>query len=71
MNEGSPLSGTTLADPDLRAATGVSVVAIGRNGTLIGNPNPDEVLRAGDRLAVIGTPGQVSEADERFTRAHP
>jgi K+/H+ antiporter YhaU regulatory subunit KhtT len=50
----------------LRASTGLSVVAIGRNGALIGNPSPDEVLQAGDRLAVIGTPSQVSDAEARF-----
>src|SRR5262249_46297491 len=32
VHEGSRLSGATLADSGLRASTGVSVVAIGRNG---------------------------------------
>jgi len=68
VQDGSRLSGATLAGSGLRATTGVSVVAIGRDGTLIGNPSPEEILHAGDRLAVIGTPAQVSEAEAQFSR---
>jgi CPA2 family monovalent cation:H+ antiporter-2 len=67
--EGSPLAGRTLATSNLRTNAGVSVVAIGRHERLISNPGPDEVLRVGDRVAVIGTPAEVIAA-EAFTEVH-
>ena len=59
----SPVAGRTLAESALRTTAGVSVVAIGRATDLLGNPGPDEVLHPGDRIAVIGTPAQVTEAE--------
>jgi K+/H+ antiporter YhaU regulatory subunit KhtT len=41
----------------------VSVVAIVREGALIGNPGPEDVIRAGDRVAVIGSPEQLPAAE--------
>jgi CPA2 family monovalent cation:H+ antiporter-2 len=63
LDERSPVAGLTLAASELRAKAGVSVVAIGRHETLVSNPGPDEVLRPGDRVAVIGTPTQVALAE--------
>lgn len=62
----SPIAGKTLAASGLRPRTGVSVVAIGRHEQLVSNPSPDEAFRAGDRVAVIGTPAQVAEAEQLF-----
>ncbi len=61
--ENSPVAGRTLAESALRTTAGVSVVAIGRTAELLGNPGPDEVLQPGDRVAVIGTPAQITEAE--------
>jgi CPA2 family monovalent cation:H+ antiporter-2 len=61
--EASPVAGRTLAELALRTIAGVSVVAIGRGDTLIGNPAAEEALRPGDRIAVIGTPAQVTAAE--------
>lgn len=59
----SALAGQTLAASQLRSRTGVSVVAIVREGALIGNPGPEDVIRAGDRVAVIGSPEQLPAAE--------
>jgi K+/H+ antiporter YhaU regulatory subunit KhtT len=46
--------------------TGVSVVAIGRHEELVSNPGPNQVIEAGDRIAIIGTPAQVADAERLF-----
>lgn len=61
--EQSALAGQTLAASRLRSRTGVSVVAIVRAGVLLGNPGPDDVILAGDRVAVIGSPEQLPAAE--------
>jgi K+/H+ antiporter YhaU regulatory subunit KhtT len=63
---GSALVGRTLAESGLRERAGVTVVAISRNGSMLANPAAQEVIRAGDRLAVVGTPGQVGTAETLF-----
>ncbi|MAE94130.1 MAG: hypothetical protein CL910_05665, partial [Deltaproteobacteria bacterium] len=44
----------SLVDLDLRATTGVSVLAIERAGTTFQNPSPDFALHGGDRLLAYG-----------------
>ena len=63
VSPGSALADQTLAASRLRSRTGVSVVAIVREGALIGNPGPDDVIRTGDRVAVIGSPEQLPAAE--------
>ena len=55
----SPLVGQTLAEADLRARTGASVVAILRDGQVSANPKSHTAFEAEDRLGVIGSPEQV------------
>ena len=50
----------TLLELDVRARTGVNVVAVEREGANAVNPPPDYALRPGDRLLVLGTPEAVS-----------
>ena len=50
----------------LAAVTGVAVVAIRRGEALISNPGPDESLLVGDRIAILGTPSQVTGAERLF-----
>ncbi|MCP4038656.1 MAG: hypothetical protein GY733_17075 [bacterium] len=45
----------TLAELDVRARTGVSVVAVDRGGAIDAVPSPAFAPRAGDRLLVLGT----------------
>jgi CPA2 family monovalent cation:H+ antiporter-2 len=53
--DGSPAAGRSLAELDLRGATGATVLAIARADGGVAVPGPSEVLRAGDVLAVAGT----------------
>ena len=46
--------GRSIADLQIRRRTGFSVVAIVRGRKTITAPHPDEVLRKGDRLVVVG-----------------
>ena len=62
----SPVAGRTLAESNVRARTGASIVAIGRGETVIGNPTPDETLAAGDRAAVLGSATEIAEAARLF-----
>lgn len=58
VQPGSALDGRTLAALELRRRTGVSVVGIMRGGVLQPNPGPDDVMQAGDLLAIVGRPEQ-------------
>lgn len=60
----SPLTGQTLAEANLRARTGASVVAILREMQLIPNPKSNTVLQADDRLGFIGESEQIEAAEQ-------
>jgi CPA2 family monovalent cation:H+ antiporter-2 len=51
----SPFVGRSLAELDLRARTGATVLAIVRGTTGIASPSPTEPLHAGDVLAIAGS----------------
>lgn len=51
----SILDGQTLADARLRERTGVSVVAIDREGELFPSPDPDAQIEVDDTLVIIGS----------------
>jgi len=60
LPEGVPMVGKSVRDSDLRRLTGAYIVAITHEGRRPHiNPSPDEILRAGDTLMVIGTPRQL------------
>lgn len=63
LHAGSPLVGQTLAQANLRAHTGASVVALIRQGTLTANPKSAVVFHAGDRLGLIGEPDEIAAAE--------
>jgi TrkA domain protein len=54
LTEESPATGRSLAKLQVRKRTQMSVIAIVRTGATITAPDPDEVLRAGDRLVAVG-----------------
>ncbi|HEY8460527.1 MAG TPA: cation:proton antiporter, partial [Blastocatellia bacterium] len=62
LEENNTLVGCTLAEANLRAKTGASVVAIMRDRELITNPDPQTVLRAGDLVGLIGDGKQLNAA---------
>lgn len=51
----SPYAERPLGDTKARTRTGASIVAIVRDERVLASPGPEEVLRAGDVLVVIGT----------------
>jgi CPA2 family monovalent cation:H+ antiporter-2 len=53
-----------LREIPLRTQTGASIVAIERAGERLINPGPDEVLRPGDRVLLIGQAEQLPGAKE-------
>jgi TrkA domain protein len=61
LSPGSPYAGRTLGDTRARTRTGVSVVAIVRDGTPIPSPTPTTDLAADDVLVVVGTPDGVRD----------
>lgn len=62
LEETNWLVGQTLAEANLRERAGASVVAILRGRELITNPEPHAVLRASDRLGLIGDGKQLDVA---------
>jgi Trk K+ transport system NAD-binding subunit len=52
------LSGTTLEESAIGARTGLNVVAVETDGVLMPAPRAGDVLKAGSRLYMIGTPEQ-------------
>jgi CPA2 family monovalent cation:H+ antiporter-2 len=59
LNEASSLVGKSLAEANIRAQTGASVVALVRDKQLIANPKSMTVFEAGDRIGVIGEQDQI------------
>jgi voltage-gated potassium channel len=60
----SPAVGRTLEALALRQATGVSVLAVLRDGSPLANPSPDLTLKAGDRLLALGTRDQLARLEK-------
>lgn len=66
VDPGSRLVGSTLAEADVRAETGVSVLAVQRGDETIPNPGPDTRIEADDTLVVLGS----REACQRFVERY-
>ena len=58
---GGPFHQRTIADTGARTRTGVSIVAVLRQGTAHPAPGPEFRLLAGDTLVVVGTPRGIEE----------
>ncbi|MBS1818433.1 MAG: cation:proton antiporter [Acidobacteria bacterium] len=56
------LAGKTIAQGNLRGQSGATIIAAEHEGTLVGNPGPELMLEAGDRVAVVGRPDQLATA---------
>lgn len=62
---GSPLTGMTLEEADLRYMTGVSLMAIRRaQGEEVDYPNAQTILKEGDRLLVVGAFEELAAFDD-------
>lgn len=55
-------AGRTVAETELRARTGVTIVAVVRDGETVASPGPDFRIEAGDTLVVVGTPDGINAA---------
>lgn len=71
INEGSAAAGKTLADLNLRAETGATVVAIQHADSTTVLPTGHEPLVVGDRVGISGTPDAVRQARVVLTRRAP
>lgn len=58
----SPVCGRSMRETDLRARSGVTVIAVVRNGEPMTNPTPDIRLEAGDVLVLVGAHKQLDHA---------
>jgi CPA2 family monovalent cation:H+ antiporter-2 len=62
----SSATGKLIRELALRTSTGASAVGIERNGESIVNPGPDEEIRAGDKLLLLGSSDQLAQATALF-----
>lgn len=62
LPQGSRFAGRTLGETRLRTQTGVSIVAVVKGDVVVPSPTPEEVLRGGDSLVVIGTEQGIEQA---------
>ena len=69
--EGSPLTGKTLAETEMRKKMGVSVLAVRRKNEIISNPPAETVFSAGDILFVVGEPDKIADAMRLYNHPEP
>ena len=70
LMEGSIGCEKTLIDLDLRAKTGVNVIAVVRNGKPNTNPGPDFRFQHGDVLVLVGAHAQLELAKALLSESH-
>lgn len=68
VTDGSPAAGKLIRELGLRTSTGASIVGIERNGTNLINPDPDEELKVGDQILLLGTRAQLDAARTALTQ---
>jgi CPA2 family monovalent cation:H+ antiporter-2 len=60
--ENAWIAGRSLTEADMRRRTGATLVAFTRGSDTSVHPSPDEVLRAGDVLTLVGDERQLADA---------
>lgn len=65
---GSPFAGRSIAAAGVRSVTGVSIVAVLRQGAAFPSPRPEFTLHAGDTAVVVGTPEGIEALVELLER---
>lgn len=60
------LSGKTISDLDIRSRTGVTILAVSREGKNTVNPRPDFRFMKGDAVVVIGESDQIRTFEQEF-----
>jgi CPA2 family monovalent cation:H+ antiporter-2 len=66
LDSHSSLNGQTLAQADIRNLTGVTIMAIQRNGEMLHYPKPQTLLNAGDKLLIAGERSEVAKFQKLF-----
>ena len=61
------LTGRTIAEADVREATGCTVIAIERDDETVTEIGPDTRIEPDDELVVVGTDGGIRAFEGRFT----
>lgn len=64
VGPGSPFVDRTLGDTRARTRTGASIVAVVRDEDVVASPGPEQVLRSGDILVVVGTADGIAGVTE-------
>lgn len=66
VEPGSPAVGKSIGNLQLRKKTGVTILAITREGQTEINPGPETIIRAEDVLVLLGGPAQIDLAIEEI-----
>ncbi len=66
VREGSAIADTSIADAQIRHRSRMTVAAIVRGDDQIVAPEPDEVVRVGDQLVVMGRPEDLAGFLDQF-----
>jgi CPA2 family monovalent cation:H+ antiporter-2 len=69
LRENTPVASKLIGELRLRTTTGASIVGIQRDGSSIINPGPDEELRAGDEILLLGSEEHLKSAQEHLVQA--
>ncbi|HIE59489.1 MAG TPA: potassium transporter TrkA [Persephonella sp.] len=66
VEKGSPISDKSIKQLEIRKKTGATVISIIRGDETITNPLPDEVIKEGDILVLIGSRDQIEKFFKEF-----
>lgn len=66
VDKSSPLVNRSIKDLEIRKKTGVTVVSILRENQTITNPLPEEVIKDGDTLVIVGNKEQIEKFFQIF-----
>lgn len=66
LTTASGLAGTTIAEADIRSKTGVTVVAVRRNGEILTDVTPSFEIAADDEFLIAGRPDGVDAFEASF-----
>jgi CPA2 family monovalent cation:H+ antiporter-2 len=71
IEPGSPAAGVSIRDLRLRSETGVSIIALVRDGEPHVNPDPGLALEPGDVVVLLGSHAELEAALARLAKAAP
>jgi voltage-gated potassium channel len=72
IDDGSPVDGASIRDAHVRDRTGALVLALrDADGSFATNPPPETVIKAGQVMIAIGTPGDLQKLEHLVTGGTP